>query len=263
MQIIKYKWENWRPSFLLKNGGDISRIALFDNDISFNIGKKICIGFFKDGKHYDCPHSREIETGWNCNECRINDDYFFCMTCNGTECLNEKMREDCKTNKYYLYLAAFDSLLKVGISYEFRVQERLVEQGADMAAVIAIVQDGMEVRKIEQKIREELDITDAVRGETKTKNLFGDPNNSASVICSALKKLKSNGFSARPEIYDMRQHYRLNNVIFAPEALEIKDGMKLEGRFVAAKGNIAVLNKKHKFYSLNTHRLIGREIEMC
>jgi len=95
----------------------------------------------------------------------------------------------------------------VGISYERRILERLVEQGADMGAKIGIVQDGKLARIVEQKIRTELNICDRVTGNEKHNMLFGNPNTAAINIFNAYTKLRSNGLSdylITPEIYNLQ-----------------------------------------------------------
>ncbi|MFC2143080.1 DUF2797 domain-containing protein [Candidatus Aenigmatarchaeota archaeon] len=228
MQIIKYRWEKWRPLFIIRDDGKLTKLDLLNNDISFKLGKKRCIGYYKSGKYRPCPDNVEIESGWSCNDCVKKDDFFMCVKCDGSGCINEKQRKSCKKNKYFIYLASFDSILKVGISYEFRLLERFVEQGADMAAKIAVVKDGKEARQIEQRIKKYLNITDRVRGESK--NIFGDPNKSIVNILDSIDKLMKAGFDLiEPEIFDLRRYYNLQNITKHPSLLTIKDDIKLIG----------------------------------
>ncbi len=263
MQIVKYKWINWKP-FIIAKDITMKAIPLFDNRISFIVGERRCTGFFKEGRHFECPEKRRVEFDYHCNECRLNDDFSLCIRCDGSQCINMRRRGDCKNEKYIVYLAAFNSILKIGISNEFRLMERLIEQGADIGAKVAAVQDGKAVRSIEQTMRKHLCIVDRVGGREKHDMLFGNPNTASINIFNAINKLRNNGFNEyliSPEIHDLRGYYRLQNVISSPEMIEIKENTKIEGDVVAAKGNIMVLkNPAHKFYSVNTHELIGREI---
>ena len=173
MQIIKYSWKHdsggFEPSFLMSNG---TRMRLFDNRIMMEIGEKSCTGYTEGGKRHECPNSARIDYGYMCNECRMNDDFFNCIQCTGAECINARQRDSCMENNYFIYLASFDNILKVGISFERRILERLIEQGADFGAKIARVKDGKEVRCIEQDIRRHLGITDRVVSKDKHKRLF-------------------------------------------------------------------------------------------
>ena len=261
MQIIKFKWENWEPRLILQDNASLQKIVLFDNDLELKLGEKLCIGYFKAGKHYKCPYKNKTEFEYSCSDCQRMDDFFRCIKCNGSSCINEKMRKECTENNYFIYLAAFNTLLKVGISHEQRIMKRLVEQGADFGAKIAFVKDGKNVRETEQKVKNHLHITDRITGNEKQDMLFANPNLSVIRLSNAINKLKGNGFPLiHPEIYDMRKYYRLENTPSKPKKIDIKTNTKIKGRVVSAKGNILVLENKNNFYSLNAHALIGREI---
>lgn len=264
MQAIKYRWENWEPLLVLNNGNGFEKLQLFDSEIAVKIGEKKCIGHFSKGRHIKCTNDAVIDKGYYCNECRLRDDYFLCVQCDGSECINPKRREECKEEKYYVYLAAFDSLVKVGISMEFRIMERLVEQGADMAAKIGIVKDGMVVRALEHEIMKSIGVVDRVWGDKKHELIFGNPNNAAIALFNAINRLRKTSFSQHmiyPEIHDLRKYYRLNNVPVRPKKLAVKPGSEISGRVVAAKGNLVVI-ENGDFHAFNAHDLIGRELEI-
>lgn len=263
MQIVKYKWDNFEP-VLIVNNGSMGRMPLFDNSVNFSVGKKTCIGSYVKGTYRKCPNETELAYGNYCNECRLSDDFFLCVQCDGSDCKNQKRRSDCEEEKYFIYLAAFDSLLKVGISLDRRIKERLVEQGADFGAKVATIQDGKTVRMIEQKIKKDLGISDRILGDQKYDRLFCDPNRAARELYKAIVKLRANfsEYLTYPEIFDMRKYYNLQNVITHPKSTSIDTGTQLTGKVVAAKGNIIVLQNDIGFHAINAHRLIGREIEM-
>ncbi len=267
MQVVKYKWlvsrDQAEPFIVVRTEEGLDRIRLLGESVSIKAGKKTCIGYYRDGKHSECPKKMPLESGWYCNECKLNDDFFLCIQCNGSECINVKQRQDCSEQIYYIYLAAFSNILKVGISMERRIIERLVEQGADLGALIALVKDGKEVRLIEQQICKELNIVDRIRGFQKHDLIFGNPNAAAMNILSAIKKLKGNGFDKymiKPEIHDFRPYYRLHNVFSQPQRIDVADDLSINGNIVAAKGNIIIFENHGTFYSLNSHELIGREL---
>lgn len=143
--------------------------------------------------------------------------------------------------------------------------ERLVEQGADFGAKIARVKDGKTVREVEQQIKKEINIADRITGRQKHTALFCNPNTAMTNILRAVTALRSNGFARHmisPEIYDMREYYKLQNVFSAPEEMQLAEGTRIEGHAVAAKGNVIVLQNRSKFLSINAHDLIGREVVM-
>ena len=154
-------------------------------------------------------------------------------------------------------------MLKVGISLDRRIMERLIEQGADLGAKIANVQDGLIVRQLEQKITNYLCITDRIRGKQKQQMIFGSPNKASENINNAVVQLRAIGILGlqHPEIYDLRKHYKLENVPYHPRAAGVIENETIEGTCVAAKGNIMIFCNKNEFFSINSHELIGREIE--
>jgi hypothetical protein len=263
MQIIKYTWQDWKPNFLVKEGEKTIKWPLLGEEIKIRLGCKFCIGYFRDGRHFDCANKRMAEEH-QCNECKLEDDYFFCIRCTGSECANTKKRHECEKSYYFVYLAAFGPLLKVGISHEFRILERLVEQGADFGAKIARIQDGKMARMIEQKIKNEIGITDRVTGKQKNDSIFSDPNVCVANIFKAVSMLKTSCFSKHlfgPEIHDLRNYYNLQNIHIPPFHIEADEGAILDGRITAAKGNLLVINTNGRFFSVNASHLIGREIE--
>ena len=256
---------NLEPFLFARDGNAVTKIKLFDERIGMTIGKKYCIGYSKNGRHFDCPKARTVDNEKVCRECALSDDFFLCMKCTGEECINEDQRPSCIENKYFIYLAAFNSMLKVGISYQFRIMERLIEQGADMGAKIGLVKDGKTAREIEQKIGRELNIIDRMSGIDKQKMLFGNINVAAMNIFNAYNKLKSNGLSSyliNPEIYNLQGIYRLSEVKQMPSPFDLREGARIEGDILAAKGNIVVIKNGSGLFSVNASKLLGCGIEL-
>lgn len=261
VQVIKYKWEKFEP-FLVVNPG-LEKIRLFNSEIHATLGERRCTGFFLGSRHVECSEKRKLEFGSQCNSCILKDKFSLCIRCTGDKCINEKRRDDCTKEKYVIYLAAFNSILKVGISLEVRLLERLVEQGADFGAIVGRVTDGLTVRRIEQEISATLGITDRVRGDQKKRMLFCNPNIAMTNINQAIEKLKDkfSQYVIQPQIFDLRKYYRLHNVFFDPQELSILEDTKLKGSIVAAKGNILVI-ENGGFSVFNAHEMLGREIEI-
>ena len=264
MQIVKYQWDNfsgtWEPFFSVINENNFGKMKLINENVNMFLGKKKCIGYFKDGKHISCPENRFVDNGWNCDECKKKDDYFLCIKCNGSKCINEKQKDACTKNNYYIYLAAFDSILKVGISFQFRLLNRFIEQGADFAASVAMIKGGGEARKIESLIKERLNITDKVNGVQK--RIFGDPNISVKNIIRGISKLRDieeiRNHMIKPEIYDLRHYYRTIAIKYEPRFISVKDDMEIDGKIIAAKGPLIVMENSELF-SINAHNMIGRD----
>ncbi len=259
-QVIKYKWEGLEPYLEIRGEG---KKALFGQTLDFRIGKKFCTGFSRNGKSAECPWQRTVEDGWKCGECMLNDQFFMCIRCSGKECINPKRRNECRNEMYFVYLAAFGSVIKVGVSHEYRIMERLVEQGADFGAKIAYARDGMLVRKLEQEIKEHLGVTDRLRGKEKNNFILSDPNMEVANIMASVKRLRNNGFNQHliePRIYDLRGHYRIFDLDGSPRFMEIGEGGDVRGKVVAVKGNLVILKNDGELVSFNAHDIMGREL---
>ena len=277
MQILKYKWTDFSttpsPHIMVSSEMGMQKMQLLGRKISLKIGKKKCIGSFVKGNHNPCTNYLETNDSF-CGSCAIADDYNMCIRCTGDKCINEKQRNSCKKNSYFIYLAAFDNVLKVGISLDRRIMERLIEQGADMGAKIAKIQDGMKVRQVEQQVKNYLGVVDRLRGNQKQRLIFGSPNTAAININNAIAKLRTNGLSEhimyQPEIFDLRKYYHLDKVPYNPRPIQLTEG-HLEGTCIAAKGNVLIFSsdvQKSLFtaagysdiFSINAHDLVGREV---
>lgn len=246
---------------MIQNNGEYLSQRLIGEKISFKIGEKRCIGYFSGGRHISCPDSRFVVSGNMCAECQRLDDWFECIRCSGI-CLNPKQRDGCSKNQYHIYLASFDSILKVGMSFDRRFQNRLIEQGADFGTKIVSLKDGMLARQTEQKISKLLSLPDRVTGDVKQNMIFGNPNRASVNISEAITKLRNSDISmnSEPEIYDFRKYYRLDKIMKKPVKFPIKDGAILDGTVIAAKGNVLVFENSRRYYSFNAHAMVGREV---
>lgn len=286
-QIAGFKWKkldgDWQPLLLLANGQDgdgLARLGLWNGGINIKLGRKICAGYFSGGRHFKCPEAVEVGLASTCSACRQRDDWFGCIQCSGelskqtdifgesksvpSICKNPKQRDGCAKNRYWLYLAAFDRQLKVGVSHERRFFERLIEQGADFGCRLGIVQDGWHARALEQKVARHLELPDKIDGATKQALLFGEPNRSIASIATAITKLKDGRlFDVRPEIFDFRKHYRLSNVLIRPRPVQLMAGVRLVGDVLATKGNIVVMQTAAGTISFDAQRLVGYDVEVA
>jgi len=251
MQVISFRWTNFEPRLVFDNG---KSLFLFNQTLDFKVGKRFCIGYFKNGKRYPCPEKREVTKDYQCELCKRLDENLPCVQCVGF-CRNLKKRMQCMKQKYYIYLATFGDILKVGISNEVRVKQRLVEQGADFGACLFKVVDGAVARREEQKIKRLLGIVDRVRGSEKHKRIFSNEDIGIQKIENALKVLKKY-YKLDYEIYDLRKYYNIKPI--ETKFIEIKEGTRIRGKVISVKGNLVVLEKEN--ISFNAHKLIGREI---
>lgn len=285
-EVVQRGHNTWQPLLLVADGNDGEppvRLPMWKGSMNIRLGDKKCSGYFSGGGHYKCPDSSEV--GWEstCKACRQRDDWFGCVQCSGFEangpedlrvvgdnkstpkmlCNNPKRRDGCSKNMYWVYLSAFDGQLKVGISYERRFFERMIEQGADFGCRLGIIRDGGYARGLEQRVARYLGLPDKIDGALKQSRMFGEPNKSVINIAKAITQLiDAKMFDIKPEIYDFRDYYRIGDLHVRPRPIKIVPGVRLVGRVVATKGNIVVMQTAAGVISFDARRLVGYEVEM-
>jgi len=265
MRIVNFFWKRFEPYLQIDFQSLLHNLPLFGQSFDFYLGEKFCIGYFKNGTRYPCPKNAKIRKGKQCDYCKSLDTSLPCARCTGEKCLLKERREICKNERFAIYLATFGDVLKVGISHEKRLKQRLVEQGCDFAAKIASVVDGMLARRIEQTIRKELGIVDRVKAHEKIEKIelaTTSVEEAIKLISSSFSKLKRSEIGEKlvekPVIFDMRNYYNL--IRAKPVFLELEPGIKLRGRVASVKGNLIVLKKRSDFLAIDANELVGYEI---
>ena len=114
-----------------------------EGHLSIGVGKKSCIGRWEDRSYIPCDCSKAPV----CQQCKTFDA---CAMCKGS-CLKD---EKTCLEAHVVYLAMFrPDILKIGVSKSLRFERRLIEQGADVGAVIASYPNGEIARKIEYTLQ--------------------------------------------------------------------------------------------------------------
>jgi len=172
VHLIGVKWSGFNPSLLTDKGQIQLKVGL---KLNYRKGKRFCIGT----KDKPCPKRSEA-TGIQCAECRKKDKFNECVKCTGLDCKGSKdSREFCYNNKFYTYLVNFGDIVKVGVCYHKRAQERWIEQGADNGKII-YEGNGKEARlfetKLKKKYKDKVYIKEKVAELMKNKNPIGGVN---------------------------------------------------------------------------------------
>lgn len=119
--------------------------------------KRKCIGYRKaegsSGSLLSCPNNVTGITSAQCPDCLGSAKILPCLRCTGEVCRNQVKRNFCvQPENHALYLAGFASgIIKVGVSRWPRRQQRLLEQGARCAIIVAR-DDGQMIRRYETQI---------------------------------------------------------------------------------------------------------------
>ena len=269
MLVYDFRWRkidesDYEPEIIIKNGNEHFPIPLIYNSLSFSIGERYCIGYTKNNVHYDCPKNNKVENSSQCEICKKLDDTLPCTSCMGI-CKNIEKRAECMKKEFCLYLAIFGNILKVGISRDLRLKQRLIEQGADFGAKLASVKDGKLARIYEQKIKNYLNSEDIVSGYKKFIKSFINPTGTIKDMVEAITKLKKSNVINIPigdvEIYDLRKYYNLHTIVnVMPKFIKIEKGEHIEGLVLAVKGNVVFMKRSDEYVCFNANDLIGREV---
>jgi len=201
-------------------------------DLEYTLERRHCAGTVHNETHIACENS-------TAPYCPDHSHTWVCARCTGT-CLKDEM--DC-FDEHAIYLAAFGpDQFKVGVTKLWRLETRLREQGADVAAHIRTVDDGRIARQLEAEIATE--ITDRVRVPTKLAGL------------------------SRP--VDREAWQALLDGFEAIETFEFNYGLDLTSQPVAetmatgtvrgTKGRILVLDRGGSTYAVDMRQLVGYEV---
>lgn len=172
MQIVGYETvpggETDTAQLVTAEEGVLDSVPLeAEATLDYTLGDRHCAGTIDDGGHRYCPHG-------DVPYCDTHTSRWACARCTG-EC--DLPHPACR-EEHAIYLAAFaPSTFKVGVTRSWRLQTRLREQGADLAAHIRTVADGRIARQIEAEIA--VDVGDQVRVPAKIRGLHEQVDRSA------------------------------------------------------------------------------------
>jgi hypothetical protein len=150
----------WRESalhFELRGEGDKALVAVAAGDeVALEVvGKRSCIGYRAPGSGTltPCPHDAQGSAS-QCPSCLTEAAILPCHRCTGERCTNSARRSACvRPRNHAVYLAAFGpDTFKVGVARWDRRFERLAEQGARVALIIAR-EDGQQARRLESQFK--------------------------------------------------------------------------------------------------------------
>ncbi|MHA7878093.1 MAG: DUF2797 domain-containing protein [Bacteroidota bacterium] len=134
------------------------------------LSQQYCTGYCKLSKNVTqpCPQRKTISARfkvcWHCFKLTGFSPAFYNLA--KSELSNAQLRYN--NLPHYVYLAAFgEDCFKVGIACHMRLFQRLAEQGARLATVIALLPDAYQARKMEETIQHVYLIPDRVTKKKK------------------------------------------------------------------------------------------------
>lgn len=201
-------------------------------ELAYTLGERHCAGTVHDGEHIACDNDAAPY-------CEEHSHVWVCARCTG-DCLKDEM--DC-FDDHAVYLAAFaPDTFKVGVTKEWRLETRLLEQGADRAAHIRTVDDGRAARRIEAGIAER--IPDRVRVPTKRQGLH--------------KSVDDAAWAALLEEFDPIETFEFDyGLTFSGQPMA---ETMAAGTVRGVKGRLLVLDRGGSTYAVDMRSLVGHEL---
>ncbi|HUV61905.1 MAG TPA: DUF2797 domain-containing protein [Thermoplasmata archaeon] len=164
---VDFEWHGFEPVLTCagRSPGDVLDVDLGRVDYIIS-SQKECVGHFEDGRYIACPYNAAVTKFVQCAACAKEffipyQECVFEPKCDGERCDMDFCRRE-----HVLYLAFYNTRVKIGMSSTRRVDKRLVEQGADAFALIGSFPSRLRAREAEKQISSEFRIPQAYRQET-------------------------------------------------------------------------------------------------
>jgi hypothetical protein len=242
LHALDFSWEGFEPSLSCYDNTE-REVSEFDlARIDFSVSKKrTCIGRFQDGGIYvPCPTNAPVDRFAQCPECAEKSfipfqECIFEPKCEGDKC----DLEFCK-REHVLYLAFYDTRMKIGMSSTRRVERRLIEQGADAFAILGKAPNRKRARDLEKNISARLGIPQALKQESLLRN-FARKVDEAGIVgrYEGIRTSMAEDYQIDPEPLRWLRGYPIELPLASVPKLEDSFG-KHKGRFVGIKGRYAI-----------------------
>jgi hypothetical protein len=243
LHALDYHWEEFEPHLVCHDSAD-DGICEFDLDeVSFTVSrKKTCVGYFdSDDKYIKCPSLAAVTRFQQCEACSgesfiPHQECVFEPRCDGEIC----NIEFCK-REHVLYIAFYDTRMKIGMSSTRRVERRLIEQGADAFSIIGAYPTRKRAREAEKTISSRLRIPQSHKQETLLRNLSKPlDHNGIEGRQEALRITLGEAFHLKPEPLRWLDRY--------PIELPLKQTPELLDPWGKHRGNLVGIKGKWMIY---------------
>lgn len=245
MQIVGYETGDPDPGLYLYDWESAPAVQSDDSaqrfvslstgtKLSFKLDERHCAGIQTESGRHRCMNSR----GPYCHD---HQSTWVCAKCTGT-CLKDEM--DC-FDTHAIYLAGFaPDIIKVGVTKDWRLRDRLREQGADCGAQIRTVENGRIARQQEAAIATQY--PDRVRVEQKIAGLGQFMNT------HPWKEALANFDIPPADQFDFEYG-------FSVETKPVSETIAT-GRVIGVKGRILIIEHRNTTYAVDMRDLVGYEV---
>lgn len=167
VHVVSFRWDRYTPELMFYNGETPEEMDLGKIDINVS-SEKICVGSFEEG-YEPCPEQKNVDKFNQCPNCASDD-------IPRLECIFEPQGcEDCEggfcEREHAVYLAFHGTYPKIGMTQKSRLEERMIEQGADAYALLVTTDHRRDAREEEKRISSKLNISQRIGSKKKLKTL--------------------------------------------------------------------------------------------
>ncbi|UCE44626.1 MAG: DUF2797 domain-containing protein [Methanobacteriota archaeon] len=165
--MVEFGWGGYEPHLVCVDRSDDSTNTMDLDDVDYIFSElKMCTGFFEEGRHKRCPDEARVSRFSQCANCAEESFIPYQECVFEPKCDGELCDVDFCKREHVLYLAFYNTRVKIGMSSTRRLEERLIEQGADAYALIASLPTRRRTRTAEKEISARLRIPQAFRQRT-------------------------------------------------------------------------------------------------
>jgi hypothetical protein len=164
LHAISFEWQDFEPCLYVYDD-ETGEVSEFDfRKVDYKASHPLtCAGSWSGGKYRPCPGNETVKGGNICDDCAstfLPDlDCMFEPKCDGEECGMRFCEQE-----HTVYIAFHGFITKVGLTASKRLEQRMVEQGADAFATVAEVKGRRSARLMEIAIADGLVLRQRVRG---------------------------------------------------------------------------------------------------
>jgi hypothetical protein len=164
LHAISYDWQGFKPCLYVYDRTTEETREFDFRQVNYKVSHPVtCVGSWSEDGYVPCQN-REIVKGGNvCDECASSFlpdlDCMFEPRCDGEECGMKFCGQE-----HTVYIAFHGFITKVGLTSTKRLEQRMVEQGADAYAAVTEVKGRRSARMMEVAIADQLVIRQRVRG---------------------------------------------------------------------------------------------------
>jgi hypothetical protein len=242
LHALDFSWEGFEPTLTCYDVRD-KEVSEFDlSDLDFSVSKKrACIGYFDDdGKYVACPRNAVVQKFAQCPECS-KEVFLPVQECVfNPECEGDRCNIDFCKREHVLYVAFYDTRMKLGMSSTRRVERRLIEQGSDAFAILGKAPNRKRARELEKEVSERLGIPQAIKLDIQLRNFVRKLDEQGiQGRYEGLKITMAEMFHMDPEPLQWIKSYPIELPL--PTVPKLQDSIgKHKGRLVGIKGRWAI-----------------------